>query len=494
MVAGVLAGCVAAHGVTVALRDQGTGEPLANVRVDQYRSSWVLSVLNQGCEASVFVASERTGKDGTVTFKRNFRSGTYEVHSDARSPFHFEVNGNGKGIVVKPPNTVMRGVTNTFHIVYRDNGDRLLCEVVFCEKGSDERFAYVGTCTEGGDSKGIYRIRVDERTGAVSAPELVAEVDNPSFIAFNSNREYLYAVSESANKVLAYAVGDERGMLTLVNEVETGARPVHLVAPWGGEGGWGSKKLAVAHYDGGSADVWRLWPDGRIGTKIASYDYDHASTATDRQGQSRPQGVTFSHPGDFLVLDFGADRAYVYNDYTQKVHSHAPWIELPPGSGPRRAVGIGASGRVYILNELSNAVSFFTYQYTEEKGYHFALVEEVSTLPEGFDGESAATEMIVGGYWGNWQLYVANRGHDSIARFQIEKETGRPTFMECTPCGGKGPRHLAIMPSAPWMLVANQDSNAISLLRIGKDGALTLVPDGGVPIAAPTCVVFEHAQ
>jgi len=88
-------------------------------------------------------------------------------------------------------------------------------------------------------------------------------------------------------------------------------------------------------------------------------------------------------------------------------------------------------------------------------------------------------------------LYASNRGHDSIARFRRDPETGRLTFMECVASGGKWPRHFTLMPGAPWMLVANQHTNNIELFRVASDGALTHVPGVGVEIPAPVCVVFE---
>ena len=139
---------------------------------------------------------------------------------------------------------------------------------------------------------------------------------------------------------------------------------------------------------------------------------------------------------------------------------------------------------MYVLNELSNSISVFRHNDGA-----FTFVKEVSTLPEGFDGKSTAAELILCPT--DETIYASNRGHDSIARFQRDLGTGRLKRMDCTPCGGKGPRHFSMMPGGEWMLVANQNSNNIALFRIGKDGALTHVPDGGVDIGAPVCVVFE---
>ena len=60
-----------------------------------------------------------------------------------------------------------------------------------------ESLVYFGTYTKGKDgSKGIYVSRLDLETGALSEPEVAAEVTNPSFVAIHPNEKTLYAVSE----------------------------------------------------------------------------------------------------------------------------------------------------------------------------------------------------------------------------------------------------------------------------------------------------------
>jgi 6-phosphogluconolactonase len=347
--------------------------------------------------------------------------------------------------------------------------------------------AYIGTYTGDSGSKGIYRIWVDREKGIVSKPELVAEVDNPSFLAFGRvGGKWLYAVSESRSKVFAYSGADGDGTLTLLNEMETGAGPCHVALN-------AFCFLAVANYGGGSVNAWKLGGDGRIGEQMAFFQNTHASKATDRQQRPHAHGVTFSPCGRWLLVpDLGADRVYVYQRDVKgegiQPHETAPWIELPPGRGPRHVEFLWGGllqnkDYLYVLNELSNTVSVF--ECDREKGL-FTFVEEASTLPKEFDGRSTSAELIVL----NRTVYTTNRGHDSIARFQRDPKTGRLTLVECVPCGGKWPRHFTIMPGESLMLVANQHSNNIAVFRIGKDGALTPMPDAGTGIGAPACVVF----
>src|ERR1035438_5192610 len=64
---------------------------------------------------------------------------------------------------------------------------------------ADYKFlVYVGTYTDKG-SKGIYAYRFDPVSGESDAIGLVAETPNPSFLAVDPNRRFLYAVNEIDN-------------------------------------------------------------------------------------------------------------------------------------------------------------------------------------------------------------------------------------------------------------------------------------------------------
>src|SRR5438477_299595 len=54
---------------------------------------------------------------------------------------------------------------------------------------------YIGTFTDR-QSKGIYLVSMDTRTGKLSDPQLVAEAKSPSFLALHPNRRFIYSVNE----------------------------------------------------------------------------------------------------------------------------------------------------------------------------------------------------------------------------------------------------------------------------------------------------------
>src|SRR5687768_10704470 len=65
---------------------------------------------------------------------------------------------------------------------------------------------FLGTYTRTGDSKGIYAIRLDADTGALSVPSVVAEAVDPAWLALSPDKKFLYAIHGSPAQALAFKV------------------------------------------------------------------------------------------------------------------------------------------------------------------------------------------------------------------------------------------------------------------------------------------------
>ena len=100
---------------------------------------------------------------------------------------------------------------------------------------TDEMFVYLGTYTSG-EGEGIYLCRLDIEDGSLSTPELVAEMDNPTFLAIHPNERYLYAVSEvrkhgerKGGAVSAFQRDAVSGSISILNSQPSGGSgPCHL--------------------------------------------------------------------------------------------------------------------------------------------------------------------------------------------------------------------------------------------------------------------------
>ena len=112
-------------------------------------------------------------------------------------------------------------------------GAVIACAADFAQAAAPQAVrVYVGTYTNNAKSKGIYQVRLDLATGALSEPELAGEVANPSFLAIHPTCKFVYAVSEAGGKdatVSAFAVAPETGKLTFLNKQSTrGSGPCYV--------------------------------------------------------------------------------------------------------------------------------------------------------------------------------------------------------------------------------------------------------------------------
>ena len=108
---------------------------------------------------------------------------------------------------------------------------------------------YVGTYS-GPKSKGIYAFRFDAATGRLTPLGMVAETQDPSFLAIHPNNRFLYAVNEvdefagkkNNGGVSGFAMDVHTGKLRLLNQRSTGGgSPCHLTVDARG------RKIGRAH-------------------------------------------------------------------------------------------------------------------------------------------------------------------------------------------------------------------------------------------------------
>jgi 6-phosphogluconolactonase len=349
---------------------------------------------------------------------------------------------------------------------------------------------FVGTYTEKG-SKGIYAYRFDPVTGGADSIGLMAETANPSFLAVDPKHKYLYAVNEIDNfqgghtgAVTAYAIDRDTGKLSSLQQVPSfGADPAHLALDESG------RYLLVANYTSGNIAVFPIEKDGKLGPRAAFVQHTGSSVNKDRQAGPHAHEIQTSNDNQFvLTADLGLDELLVYR-FDPKTGSLTPnnpaFAKVSPGSGPRH-FSIAPSGKfVYLVNELSSTVTVFAYNSSSGQ---LQEKQTISTLPAGFKGENTTAEIELDAK-GKF-LYVSNRGDDSIAVFAVDPHSGKISWVERVPTGGKTPRHFTLDPTGKWLFAANQDSNDITIFHVDPDsGRLTPTPNT-LQVATPVSVVF----
>jgi 6-phosphogluconolactonase len=352
-------------------------------------------------------------------------------------------------------------------------------------------FVYVGTYTDKG-AKGIYSFQFDADSGKATIASLSAETTNPSFLALDRNGRFLYAVNEVSDyqgkkggAISAFAVDDQSGKLTLLNQVSSrGAGPCHLEVDGSG------KFLLVANYDAGNVAVFPISRDGHLDD--ASQVVQHSGHGPNAERQEGPHAheVELSRDNRFaFVADLGLDKILVYRFDPVKgtlIPNTAPFATVEGGAGPRHFAFDPSGKFLYLITEMHSAVDEFSY---EPGSGTLKELQTISALPAGYTKPNDAAEIAV--HPNGKFVYSSNRGDDSIAVFSIAPDTGKLALVETTATRGKTPRNFAIDPTGKYLLAANQESNSIVVFRIDESSG-KLTPTGQVIDApSPVCIVFR---
>lgn len=344
-----------------------------------------------------------------------------------------------------------------------------------------ESLVYVGTYTRGG-SKGIYGYRFNPGTGKLTEAGVAAELQNPSFLYVTPNGRYLYSVGEaSSGAATAFSVDRGAGKLKLLNEQATGGNgPCHLAADKAG------KCLLVVHYGSGSVAAFPMKPDGSLGERSALVQHQGASVDPKRQTGPHAHSVNFSKNDKFAVVaDLGLDQFLVYAvDASKGTLTQHSVAKVKPGSGPRHFSFHPNYKFAYGVNEMASSVTAFTWN---EASGNLTELHTVSTLPEGFSGNTSCAEILV--HPNGKFVYASNRGHDSIAGFSIASD-GKLTSLGAASTEGKVPRNFRIHPSGDWLIAANQESGNLVVFRIDKASGKLTATGEQAKVPFPVCIKF----
>lgn len=352
---------------------------------------------------------------------------------------------------------------------------------------------FLGTSTApDSGSRGIYTVQLDPQNGSFSAATLAVETPFPGFLAWHPTKPIVYALHDQksgaeplGSGLAAFAVEADGRTLRLLNrQVAEKASTTHVAVEVSG-------RMAVAvSYSGGYVAAFPLHADGTLGPRSALVAHTGPlGPHRARQDKPHPHSVTLSDDGRFAyVCDLSLDAVVVYAlDPAAATLRETSRAATPAGAGPRHSK-VSPDGRfLYVVNELSGSVTVFA---RDSHTGALSAGETVSTLPADFRGDNLCAEIRL--HPNGRFVYASNRGHDSVAVFARDAESGRLTRVEIVPCGGGHPRNFALSPDGAWLVCANRDSDNLVSFRVdASTGRLT--PSGHTTrIPKPICVLFPR--
>jgi len=277
----------------------------------------------------------------------------------------------------------------------------------------------------------------------------------PAFLSTSPDRRTLFSSFRSTGQLASFRIDASTGRLTPVSVVNGGDDPAYLLPDHAG------RFLLSAYYVANKVTVHRLRDDGSI-------------------DESPLQTIPTAEKAHGIVLDSANHIAFVPHTGANRIHqfhfdqqtgrlsaSDPPFVSTSDEDHPRHITLHPSDRWAYVSNEAGDSIGVFE---VNRKAGTLHRIQTLSTLPADFDGSRNATarcEMAPNGRF----VYVANRGHDSIACFAIDQDTGRVTSLGQTPTE-KTPRSFTIEPRGRFLYAAGQGSGRIAAFRILDDGKL----------------------
>ena len=294
-------------------------------------------------------------------------------------------------------------------------------------------------------SQGIYKIALDTTQGRLTEATLLLEETSPTYLALSQKGE-LFSVTSVDGEGGTAAYQPEMDHFNLLNKVtEEGAPPCYVAVDEN------RQLVYAANYHQGIVHVYRILEDGSL------EDADKV-IHTEPTGPHENQNNAHVHYTDLtpdqrlVVCDLGTDRVYTYNVSLDGKLSEIAQFVTEPGTGPRHLVFHPTKSLAYLFGELDSTVSVLSYD-------------------DRF-------------------LYASNRGHNSIAVYAVSENGEAIERIQLISTEGDIPRDFDLDPSEDFIVVANQDSDNLTLYRRNQETGLLEMIQKDVAVPECVCVLF----
>ncbi len=358
-------------------------------------------------------------------------------------------------------------------------------------------YCIVGCNTGSEGHQALHVLECDSETGAARIVQSVNGCEGTTYFQFSPDHKTLYSVigekrdDRSFGSVVSFDLdGHVIGKMTRLAELPCEA-PCHVaLSP-------DASLVSFAAYLSGTYGLVEA-ENGR-GVRPARPRYavlpnDAVGPRADRQRKAYAHQTFYTPDGELMgVCDLGCDRVNFY-EYKKERGLEKPVLSLKsdPGDGPRHAIFSPDGKFLFVVNELSSSVT--SYEWTSSSvGASVPLARRVgkwSLLPPGCDlkptdTKAAAIKLTADGNI----LMASNRGHDSIAFFDVNAD-GTLSQRNVAKLTGKFPRDFELMPGEKFMVVGHKMSNEIQVYAFDR-ASCTLTPVGApIPCWRPLCFKF----
>lgn len=328
------------------------------------------------------------------------------------------------------------------------------------ELGAQEARTKHRVYVSGADRKELIVLELDAASGAVQEVGRVTMPGEPGALALSADGRTLFVALRAEGRLTSYRVPEDGSLPTLISDVEAGEDPAHVaIDPRG-------RYLLTAYYVAGKVSVHAIDQEGALSVRPVA----------ERPTAPRAHAVVFDRSGQHLYVPHtGSERIDHFQweaARSRLIADEAGRMVTPRGTGPRHAVADPDHPILWVDDEQGSSVT----AYRIDTQGHLERRAQVSTLPPGFKASNATAE--IRRHPQGRHLYVANRGHDSLAIIEIDAQQ---VAEGSTPQDGlksvgfvpteATPRSFDISPDGRWVLVAGEASGNLAVYQVTAAGA-----------------------
>ncbi|MCM0598848.1 lactonase family protein [Periweissella fabalis] len=310
-------------------------------------------------------------------------------------------------------------------------------------------------------SEGIYEAILDTQKRELIDATLVAKVGNPTYLA-TSKAGKIYSVDKHGDQGGIFVLDNTTRPTTKLSEHMLEAAPAYVAVDE-------ARQLIYAgYYHIGLTEVLKINGDS---LELVDSIKNEGHGPRPEQASAHVHFTGLTPDQRLVVVDLGSDRVDTYDVVDSGKLTHAATLITEAGFGPRHIRFNPDGTHAYLLGELSSKLSVLTYNQADGS---FKVEQTVSTLPSDwteFNGAAAIRVSKDGKF-----IYTSNRGHNSIAVFAITENGNHVELIQTISTEGEFPRDFDLNSTEEFVVVANQDTDNVSLLsRDATTGKLSLV-------------------
>ena len=309
------------------------------------------------------------------------------------------------------------------------------------------------------DDDSISIFTVDPATGQLDWQEEVAVEGGPAPLAISPDSTVLHVGRRGSEQLSSYRIDPRTGGLSLIGTVPLQGEPVYVATDRTG------RFLLSAYYHQSTVAVHAVGTDGAATFPPVEWRYTSRGAhaiQTDRSNRfAFVPHIANRGPNAIFQFRFDANTGRLTPNEPPR---HSPRDYL----GPRAFVFHPTLDTVYFSDEQGGSVTAYTLDTSRGTLTPF---QTISTLPAGYSGRNSCSQIhiVPSGRF----LYAPNRGHNSVASFDVDAATGRLTATGRVPTEPV-PRAFNLDPDGGFLFVAGLDSGRLASYQIHPDtGQLT---------------------